>query len=248
MACHLDPLRSHPLPPRASQLPPAPNYLASPAPTSRLLASLPRSHPGQSGHLIMKCHAVHFVGPVNLQVNVNSRAQLLSRLSRLVSRRISVQVPERPTPPHSPHFPLRHAPPRRHSPPRTSPPRASQSHTPYVAPRLPSTPRARAFALPRTCLVDPSHLAPPHPPAIHTSPSSVHRTTALSSSTSSSPHSRRPHAISSTRRLPPSRRRPACPPRSRRSRFDETRIASPLGWRISRALTKPERRTWVPLI
>lgn len=44
----------------------------------------------QSGHLNMKCHAVKFVGPVNLSVNINSRAQLMSRLTRLVTRRISV--------------------------------------------------------------------------------------------------------------------------------------------------------------
>lgn len=44
----------------------------------------------QEGHLNMKCDSVQFIGPVNLSVNINSRAQLLSRLTRLVSRRISV--------------------------------------------------------------------------------------------------------------------------------------------------------------
>ncbi|KAL1524712.1 hypothetical protein AB1Y20_019596 [Prymnesium parvum] len=43
----------------------------------------------QEGHLRMKCDGVRFVGPVNVNVNVNSRAQMLT-YSRLVSRRISV--------------------------------------------------------------------------------------------------------------------------------------------------------------
>lgn len=41
------------------------------------------------GHLHMRCNAVHFVGPVNVNVNLNSRAQMLT-YSRLVSRRISM--------------------------------------------------------------------------------------------------------------------------------------------------------------
>lgn len=46
--------------------------------------------PGRrEGHVNMKCNALHMVGPVDVKVNVNSRAQMLA-LSRLVSRRFSV--------------------------------------------------------------------------------------------------------------------------------------------------------------